>query len=472
VNTIKHNAGLSGNISLLLFVVLLILSFLLRLNAALGRSNFFDLDASRDIYMAREIALHGARNIPDSDCQGCWGITSGLLKNSNFYFYFLATPYFIFRSAYGLAVFNILNGVFFCLMIFIISRRLFGERVAFFSLAIAGFSTFFVNYNVRTNQSYYGATFSAGVVWLLLHNRFRHISTALILSYISTMIHFSSIPLILITFYTIVTNYKSFRKSQKIIIILLITFLTAIFFRLNISIHNPGLYENPAAGILNYSILNIYGNIQDIYTNMLHWKILFPLIIIYIIFNLQKIKMFIPLMVTLLITGFARIDEYSGYYSAYYVLFIITVGLSLDFIYRKNIYIALSILILLIYSYDIPHMINNLNVTQVRFYLYEQQQKVIDKINTANPNNLPVSASFETREYIFPFYYYANNVPINQYLRVRDDINNQRYDEGIMVCDDAVSGICPYTESAKNTKIFTLLTVIDGYPFYQWKRQN
>ncbi len=466
MNTGKINPKL-----LIFLIAIFIIGFLLRLNQSLNFHVAFAGDACRDFYMAKEIAIKGTKNIPIPECGGCYFAAGNLLKNSNFYFYFLSVPYFLFKSPIGIPIFNLINGLVFCFFSFLVIRKVSNERIACFSLIIAIFSKFFIVYNTVTFQSYYIATFAAIIIWLSLKNKFWSYVLALILGFISTEIHLATLPLLFFIFYRIIRNFPKYKIIQKLFFLLLSISFLSIFLKINVDFSRFGYIYN--SSIKHFSLLNIYNNISNIFTRALYFRGTFLIVLITVILNIKKFKVFYPLIFTLLFTGFMDTVEYSGYYSVYYLLFLFTIGFCIDYIYLNNKYIVIGIFAVFLLKSNPCTFFDQINFYTLKNYKNDwYQQSVIYEINKINPLHLPISAGYhDNLEPIYNYYYYANDYDLESFLKIKNDLSQQKYKEGILMCYDAKDGLCPFVENNKNEKDFTLIRTIEGYPFYYWQRK-
>lgn len=121
----------------LIVLILLEISFLIRLHQ--WSSVAFHDESSRDYLVANHIYKYHESPLAGPHDEGRY-----FLRNSPFYFYFLALPLYIHDSLFFLEILNILLQLATIVIIYMLAKRLFGSSAALLSSAIFALGNYFI----------------------------------------------------------------------------------------------------------------------------------------------------------------------------------------------------------------------------------------------------------------------------------------------------------------------------------------
>ena len=389
-------------ISIFVILFLLVLSQV----SLLMRLNQYDAVAYHDENSGFYLIANHIRNYHEFPLRGPHDEGFSFLPNSPFFYYFLSFFLYIKDDFYFLEAINIFFQIANVIFVYLIARRLFNIQTGLISASIFALGNYFVSQSNYLSQYAISQSFT-NIGYLLLSigylkKRYSYLIASLIILILSSVIHRSNVPQLIISLAFILLILKYWKAELKKYFLTMLVFIASLFVlylpvffvgKLSIGANSISLSSNMVE-FSQFLKQNIAHFLEAIFIGGVSPALKFLLIIFFInIFTLRRSKTtrslfplcFIVIAISLqfLLTAAFRLNAVR-YFTPTLGLFVVLISFALVRVAKGNIFNNLIgiVLFILLISMVSPNVFNKLNGSlKVRQKaIFSPAVAVIDKV--------------------------------------------------------------------------------------------
>ncbi len=206
-----------------ILIVILILGLFLRLNVF--QYQFYDVDQSRNLTISSHLAKYGELPV-----QGPENAFSNI-PNSTFYYYFLATLFYLGKSDIFVNFVNLIFQISNILLVYSIGKKLFSKSTGIISAFVVCICRITIIASSAPYEPYFVTFFFLLSMWFLVSafesESFTNLLFGEIFFVISGAVHMSAFLTAPIFFYLILATFRKWKYSYKYYIFALVVLLTS-----------------------------------------------------------------------------------------------------------------------------------------------------------------------------------------------------------------------------------------------------